>query len=66
MTETVATHIAAIADFVNGDLIVKSVDGEKLIISLGPAQVISIKRGLDSYVAMHEASENANKKNVGP
>lgn len=51
-------HSCAIADFTeNGDFHFKTLQGEHLIISLGPAQVVSAKRGMDRYVAMYEAQE---------
>lgn len=50
-------HNAAIADLIDGELHIKTLKGDYLIISLGPAQVISAKRGLDRYVANYEVQE---------
>jgi hypothetical protein len=50
-------YTAAIGDFIDGEFHCKAISGEHIIIELGPAQVISIKRGLDRYVASYEATE---------
>ena len=51
------THKCAIADFIDGDFHFKTLKGEHLIVELGPAQIISAKRGLDRYVANYEVKE---------
>lgn len=56
MTEP-TKYKAAIGDFIDGELHCKAVTGEHIIIILGPAQVISVKRGLDRYVANYEVGE---------
>lgn len=53
-------HTAAVADFTEGgDFHIKTLRGEHLIITLGPAQIISTKRGVDRYVAQYEVAEIA-------
>ena len=54
-------HQCAIADFTDsGDFHAKTLRGEHLIISLGPAQIVSLKRQLDRYVAHYDAEEAHN------
>lgn len=52
---------AAVGDFIEGrdggEFHCKTLCGAHLVIELGPAQILSTKRGLDRYVANYEAEE---------
>lgn len=58
-------YTAAIADMDDtGAFVVKTLDYKKITIYLGPAQIVSLKRAVDRFVANYEVTENANKGNV--
>ena len=52
---------AAVGDFIEGrdggEFHCKSICGAHIVIELGPAQILSTKRGLDRYVANYEVAE---------
>lgn len=48
---------ALMTSFENGDYSIQTATGEHLIISLGPAQVISSHRDFDKYIQTYEAAE---------
>lgn len=50
-------HKCIIADFIDGNFHFKTTKGEHLVVELGPAQVISAKRGMDRYVAGYDVQE---------
>ena len=60
-------HQCAVADFTEGgEIHIKNHAGEHLVLSLGPAQIINLKRGMDCYVAKYEAEEIRAKQTNEP